>query len=450
MHRIRSALASRAALAIAAAVAFALPAASDDGPRSFSPAWPAASADSSAGSATPSSSPGATIDDLLAMGRRMSPEVAAAALETEAALARVDAAGRLPDPTFSTEFRDMTRQRSSPLPDELARVEYRIEQEFPLWGKLGLQEDVARAKAGAARQTQRATELEVAARIKTVFAARYAAFESWRLTRDLSKMVATLADATQSRYAQGLGEQEDVIRAEVEKTRLRTEMLRFEADQRQTAAQLNALLDRPADAPLAAPLSLRPIPEQASTLPDLLDQGRRDNPAIGAAQSQVAAAEGDRALVERSWYPDVTLGATFQQFVDQSGRSPGYEALIGAKVPLQWGLREAWEREAAANLAAARRRRDAAAASVRGDVGKAYWSLDGSRQIARVLQEVQLPQSRLALQTALRGYEHGRSNLNTVLDTEQRVFETMLRLLVVQVEQQARLADIERLIGSDL
>lgn len=154
--------------------------------------------------------------------------------------------------------------------------------------------------------------------------------------------------------------------------------------------------------------------------------------------------------MRKSWYPDVTLGVTFQQFVDQDKRSPGYEAMIGTTIPLQWGLREAWEREAAANVAAARRRQDAADARVRGDLADAFWALDGLRRIGVLLKDVQLPESRLALQTALRGYEQGRSNLNAVLDTEQRVFETMLRLLAVQVEQQVRLAEIERLIGSDL
>ena len=281
--------------------------------------------------------PGATVDDLLMIAREMNPEVAATALDTAAALARVDAAGRLPDPIFKTEFKDIDRQRDSALPDDLARVEYRIEQNFPLWGKLRLQEDVARARAGAVRETQRAVELEVAARIKTVFAEYFAAFESWRLTRNLYGTVVTLADVTQSRYAQGLGEQEDAVRAEVEKTRLRTELVRFEADQRQTAAQLNALMDRADGAPLAVPVALRPVPGETIPLADLLESGRSDNPAIGAARSQIAAAEGDKALVRKSWYPDVTLGVTFQQFVDQDRRSPGYEAMIGVEVPLQWG-----------------------------------------------------------------------------------------------------------------
>lgn len=394
--------------------------------------------------------PGATVDELLILAKRMNPEVAATALETEAALARVDAAGRLPDPSFQTEFKDIDRERQNALPEQLGRVEYKIQQEFPLWGKLGLQEGVARARAGAVRETQRATELEIAARIKTVFAAYYAAFENWRLTRDLYGTVATLADVTQSRYAQGLGEQEDSVRAEVEKTRLRTELVRFEANQRQMAAQLNALVDRPEDTPLAAPEALRPLPDPSLDVADLLERARIANPTVGAAQSQISAAEGDQALVRKSWYPDVTLGVTFQQFVDQDRRSPGYEAMIGTTIPLQWGLREAWEREAAANVAAARRRRDAADARVRGDVADAYYALQGLRQVGTLLKNVQLPETRLALQGALRGYEQGRATLNTVLDTEQRVFETMLRLLAVEVEQQVRLADIERLIGGDL
>lgn len=394
--------------------------------------------------------PGATVDSLLAIAGQMSPDVAAAALDTQAAVARIDAAGRLPDPTFAAEFKDIDRQRDSALPDQLARVEYKIQQEFPLGGKLGLQKKVAQARAGAVRETQRATELELSARIKTVFAAYYAAFEGWRLTQDLYASVATLADVTQSRYAQGLGEQEDALRAEVEKTRLRTELARFEADRRQTAAQLNALMDRPDGAPLADPLSLRPVPNETLTLPELIERSRGYNPMVGAAQSQIAAAEGDRSLVRRSWYPDVTLGVTFQQFIDQNGRSPGYEAMIGMTVPLQWGLRDAWEREAAANVAAARRRRDAADASVRGNLSTSFWALDGLRRVATLLRDVQLPETKLAFQGAIRGYEQGRSTLNTVLDTEQRVFETMLRLLEVQVEQQARLAEIERLIGSDL
>lgn len=410
----------------------------------------AAVAADTAAAATVAAPPGATVDELLAIARQMSPEMAAAALATEAAVARVDAAGRLPEPMFTTEFKDIERRRGSARPDQLARIDYGIEQEFPLWGKLRLQKDVARAKARTARDLQRGTEQEIDARIKTVFARAFAAAEGWRLTGELLARVGTLATITGNRYAQGLGEQEDALRAEVERTRLRTEMLRFEAEQRQTRAQLNALVARPPEAPLAAPAALRPIPVDRLALAELLARAGRDSPAIAAAEGEIAAAEGDRELVRRSWYPDLTLGVTLQQYVDEDRRSPGYEAMIGLQLPLQWGLRAAEAREAAASLAAARRRRDAADVDVQGGIAQAFWALDGAHRIATMLRQVQLPQNRLAFQTALRAYEQGRTSLNSVLDTEQRLFETMLRLIAFEVESQTSLAEIERLLGGEL
>lgn len=407
---------------------------------------PAAAAGISEGT----TAPGATVDELLDLARQMSPDVSAAALETAAALARVDAAGRLPDPKFRTEFKDMVRQRNSALPDELGRVEYRIEQDVPLWGKLGLEEAVARSRADAARQSQRGVELEVAAQIKAAFARSFAAIEGRRLTQQLLDTMTTLAEVSQGRYVQGLAEQSDVLRAELEKTRLKGELVRFETEQRQAAAQLNALLDRSAEAPLAEPTELRTIPDPQPSLDVLIDRAQRDNPSVGALQSEVAAAQGDAALVRRRWYPDVTLGVTFQQFVDQDGRSPGYEAMIGTEIPLQWGLRQAQEREARATLAAKRYRRDAADANVRGDLASTYWALDGARRIADLVREVELPQSFLALEAELRAYEQGRTDATTVIEVEQRVVESVLRLLNAEVEAQVRLADIERLIGGDL
>ena len=55
-----------------------------------------------AGAEAPGSlvAPGATLEEALAIARRLSPDLAARALDTEAAQARVDIAGSLADPTL--------------------------------------------------------------------------------------------------------------------------------------------------------------------------------------------------------------------------------------------------------------------------------------------------------------------------------------------------------------
>ena len=79
--------------------------------------------------------PGATADELLAVARQMSPDLAAMGLEAEAAVARADAAGSLPDPVFRGEFEEIDRRSGSLAPDRLGVIKYGIQQEFPLWGK---------------------------------------------------------------------------------------------------------------------------------------------------------------------------------------------------------------------------------------------------------------------------------------------------------------------------
>src|SRR5205085_9933366 len=97
----------------------------------------------------------------------------------------------------------------------------------------------------------------------------------------------------------------------------------------------------------------------------LLDRARQGNPMLASAGAEIAAVEGGRKLVEKSWYPDVTLGAAG---IDRADGPPGYMAWIGVRVPLQWGLREAQAREQTARAGAARSRADAALLQIQGNL----------------------------------------------------------------------------------
>lgn len=392
--------------------------------------------------------PGANVDELLALARQLSPDLAAMGLDAEGAVARADAAGSLPDPVFRTTFDDIDRREGSLAPSRTRKIVYGVAQEFPLWGKRDLQRDVARFEATSVKERRRVAEVELAARIKMVFADYYAAHEAARLTEEIGRTVGTLADLAQRRYAQGLGPQQDAIRASIEKAEIQTQLARLDAEKRKTAAQLNALLNRPTGAPLALPRVLRPIPaETAINLAELVERARRASPQITVEEAQIAAADSTRRLVEKNWYPDVTLGVGA---VDRDRQFAGYEAMIEFKIPLQGDLRRAQEREAVARWGAARSRLDAANARIRGEIEEAYWGLDAARRVYKILHEAHFPQANLSYETALRGFEVNRAELAMVLEAEQRVRRLNLEHLRVLVEQQTRLAELERLVGDDL
>jgi outer membrane protein TolC len=400
---------------------------------------------------TGSAVPGANVEELLELGRHLNPGLAAAGLEAQAAQARIGTAGRFPDPMFKTELFDVQAARNA-LPQAPGRVKYSVEQTVPLWGKLDLQRKVAVAEAGVAAEQRRTVETELAARIKTVFVGYYGTLEAIRIDRDLLDTVAAIALVAQSRYAQGQGTQQDAVSAEVERGRLQADLARLEGERRNWIAQMNALLNRPAGAPLAVPQVLRPIPSrEAMQLDLLLDRARKANPQLGADEAQIVAAERSADLVRRNWYPDPTFGVLVY---DEDGANRrlfgGYEAMVSFAIPLQWGLRRAQEREALARAAASRTRREATSADLQGQLEEAYWALDAARRGEQILRDVNIPQSKVVLQSALAGYQLGRTDLPSVLLAEQAVLRVTLDRINLLVEQQLRLAQIERVVGGDL
>ena len=96
---------------------------------------------------------GARVDELLEMGRRLNPGVAARTLEAEAATPDADAAGRFPDPTFTTEIRGHPRNRRHCAPESLGRVKYTLAQTIPLWGKRGLERRMAKPRRTRPRRS---------------------------------------------------------------------------------------------------------------------------------------------------------------------------------------------------------------------------------------------------------------------------------------------------------
>ena len=380
---------------------------------------------------------GSRVEDLLAAVRNLNPEVAAAALEREAATAKIAQAGALDDPTFSF-MRDQSFRQTF----------VTVSQEFPLWGKRTLRREVAEAQATAARGREDKVASEIQQRVKVTFAQYYEAKRALPITDDIRALLRIVENAAKARFAQGLASQSDAIRAAVVQTRLDQEIPMLRRNQITAEAKLNALLARPADAALAEPLALRRVPRAESlNLNELFARAQRNNPGLASIRAEIRAASGERTLVDKSYYPDVTVGAGFSELPEAS---PRFYGTIGVKIPLQWGLREAQASEAAAKKSAAQRRLDASLLEIESGLQAALSTLRETQRVEDLLKSGLLPQTAAAYRSALATYQLGRGELTPVLEAAQQQLQVRLDLLKVATEQQAALAEIERIVGEDL
>jgi len=389
---------------------------------------------------------------LLAIARAQSPELSAMRLEADAAAQRVQPAGALPDPVLRVELMDVNNYGSerspSLLPWKVGETKYTLMQMLPGWGKRELRREQADAQAREAEARAAASWTELAMRVKSSYAELARAAGSAALTRELLALGARLEQAAQLRYAQGLAGQQDALRAQLEQTAMRGELLMQEAEQRQLLARLNGLLARPAATPLADPPTLPPLPVLSTAdAAGLAERARLNNPLLRAEQARLAAARKGQELVDRNRYPDLNVGISPSQM---GSRITTWGLMLELNLPLQQSARRSQEREAAAMAEAARARSEALTNQLLGELAGRLAALEAARQSEQLIAQQMLPQANLALQSALAGYESGKAEFAMLLEAQGQIRRSRLALLKTQVEARMALAEIERLLGEEL
>jgi outer membrane protein TolC len=257
-----------------------------------------------------------------------------------------------------------------------------------------------------------------------------------------------LEKIAQARYAGGLAVQQDAIRAQVEQTAMRSELISLENQRTQLTARINTLLARPVQAKLVDPEALRPIPAPAKLeFAALEERVRARNPRLFSEESRIKSAEKSRDLAYKNRYPDFTFGVAPIQ-VDNSIQD--WEVMFEVNIPLQQSTRRAQERESEAMLTAARSRKEATANQLLGELAENLAAVEAARRTEMLTTTNLLPQAELTFRSALAGYENGKLDFATLLDAERQIRQAQHDRIKSQVEAQLRLAEIERLLGEEL
>lgn len=110
---------------------------------------------------------------------------------------------------------------------------------------------------------ERLSRVELRSLVKLAFNEYQYAHAATQVTEELRSLVDELESIAEARYRVGLAPQQDVIKAQTEHSSLQSELLTLERDRRGTAARLNGILARPANAPLATPAGWPALPAGA-------------------------------------------------------------------------------------------------------------------------------------------------------------------------------------------
>jgi outer membrane protein TolC len=401
------------------------------------PARAAASTPGATSAAQESPSSDAVLDALVEEALRSNPDLRAASEVVRAARQRPAQVSSLSDPVVSVNY---TNEGWSPslgtMPD--ASLAIMASQDLPYPGKRRLRADIASREADQVEQQLARARLGVSAAVRRSYYGLLLARALLALTNEQGELWRHMEGIARARYGVGQGNQQDVLRTQVELTRVGQLVVEQETAIAVRVAEINRLLDRPADTPLPTDSVLAAIPA-AGGLPDELDTLRRISPELAAARLGVERARLATQLARKDYKPDFVVQGGY---MNRGGLDPMWQAGLGVTLPIRRQRRASAVAEAEAQVRAAEARVASIELQLRLRAQERLAQLEAARKTAALYDGGIVRQDEMSVESARASYQVGRVPFITVLEALTTLYadrSTLLRLLEAQARIRANL-----------
>jgi len=357
-----------------------------------------------------------SLDKLLREAERNNPSIRAAKQAWQAATQVPSQVSTLPDPQFQIQQFSV----GSPRPfagytnSNFAYIGLGVSQDLPYPGKLRLKGEIAKRDADVTEQQYESVRRSVLAEVKAVyFQLAYFSTTLGILESD-GALLKQVEQAAEARYRAGMGNQQDVIQAQLEQTKLLEEITHHHLKMGTLEAELKQLLNRSQDSPDIEPAEPSETP-LAQTYDDLLAATKTQNPDIAAAQRMVEKQGLQVHLARKDFYPDFNIQYMWQR-TDPTQYRAYYMLTFGVRVPIYLGRRQRPElAEAEANRLRASNEYEAQSQQVASELRAQYVTVQQTANLLNIYQQGLRPQSRAEFQAGLAAYQNNREDFQTLL-----------------------------------
>ncbi|HZZ82913.1 MAG TPA: TolC family protein [Anaeromyxobacteraceae bacterium] len=290
------------------------------------------------------------LDALIAEALTHRPEHAQASAVVEAERERVPQAGALPDPMLSVGIQNDGFKEIQIGKMETSYLQFMVTQPFFFPGKRGLRSDVARLGADAAEAAIARVRLSIEAEVRRGYLELLLARDQLALLERTEALWEQSEKLARTRYAVGEGAQSDLLRAQLERMRLRQQRLALEVRERNRLQELNRLRGRPLAEPLPTTRRARDLADPSgTTLEEALADAEARSPELAQARLAQAQAERRVALARRETLPDFSVSAGIMA---RGQLDPMWALSFGVNLPVWSGSKQ--DRAVAESAARAR------------------------------------------------------------------------------------------------
>ncbi len=373
------------------------------------------------------------------------PEIAATREQVQAMKERAPQVGTLADPELKVQLWNT--------PDSLnvtktQTVIYGVAQQFPFPGLLSKKTEVATREAEQAGQRIAAKEREIAAAVKMAFFELLYAHKALEVHHEQITLLRQFFEIANAKYRVGTRTQVDVLRAQVELSKLLQHLAILKQRQQTSQAHLNTILDRDPRAPLGRPQAPPPQPLPHS-LEELQDDALRLRPELQEADLAVARFQSATQLARLQYYPHLRVELQRWQ---NNNTDDGFGGNVMVNIPFAFWTKPKYDagvREAAALVRSARARQQSLVTETRFQIKDLVVQIHATQEVLELYRSTVLPQAQQVLQAAHAGYRTDRTEFLDLIDAERALITFRLEYIRALVNREQQVAQLERTIGTE-
>jgi outer membrane protein TolC len=290
-----------------------------------------------------------------------------------------------------------------------------ITQPLPWPGKLGLRSDAAATGVRLAEATLARARLTAEADVRRAYLDLLLVRDRLALLTRLEALWRKAEGLTRSRYETGEGTQSDLLRAQLERNRLRQRRWALQAEERSRVQAVNRLRAHPLDEPFptTASVAAQALPVLPGDQAALADAEQR-SPELMLARLQSERAVQQVAVARRDRYPDLAVTAAI---MPRGGLDPMWAAGVSLTLPIfSWSKQGRAVAEGEARAAAGAGGAEAMLQLLHLRVQDRLAQLANLLESAGLYKDGLLIQSQATVDSTLSQYRVGRVTFASVLE----------------------------------
>jgi len=380
--------------------------------------------------------------DVLQRAFLASGDLEAAYFEWKAALERVNIAAGYPNTNVSIGYEYLFSPGNMKAWDRTTlSVGFDPMQNLSFPTKVLAAGRVALDDARAAGKRFEAAKFDLQRRVLTAYVDYALTAERIRIHHGHAHLLRLAAESARTRVHTGAMQQE-VLAADVAHELGDDEVKRMEAELPRMRAMLNALMARPADAPLPAPAAL-PEPRPVAADAELLAVAVANNPELAELAAQAAGRADAVELARQQYFPDIN---PFAGFTGSAEQAVGAMVTLSTTIPqIRASIREAQAMQRATQAMLRQRAADRGA-----EFAAALVALRDAERRERLFRDRIAPLAELAVRSTRSSYTTGGGRLAEMLEAEGTLLDAQLMFAEARADREKRVAELEALAGVDM